>query len=250
MSPESPRLDLTSLRDALASLQRALTRWLGTDAQDEELRDACIQRFEYTFELSWKMLQRRLELDLPDARSLDAMSFRELMRSGGERGGRSVTWMPGWYSVTSATSRRTPTTRPRLLTWRPSCLLLPSMRARCLPNCRHGKQQMVLVQRLLAQRLPHVRVLAFGSRVAGWPFGRGPKPYSDLDLALWGLTKDDDRALAHLRADLEESDLPWRVDLCDALDLPVALRQLVEGKGLALAKALTQRQPEPLATTP
>lgn len=86
MSPESPRLDLTSLRDALASLQRALTRWLGTDAQDEELRDACIQRFEYTFELSWKMLQRRLELDLPDARSVDAMSFRELMRSGGERG--------------------------------------------------------------------------------------------------------------------------------------------------------------------
>ncbi len=68
MSPESPRLDLTSLRDALAALQRALTRWQGTDAQDEELRDACIQRFETTFELSWKLLQRRLELDFPDAR--------------------------------------------------------------------------------------------------------------------------------------------------------------------------------------
>ena len=31
------------------------------------------------------MLQRRLERDLPDAQSVDAMSFRELMRSGGER---------------------------------------------------------------------------------------------------------------------------------------------------------------------
>ena len=86
MSHANPTLDLTSFCAALASLQRALARWETTDKQDEELRDACIQRFEYTFELSWKMLKRRLELDLPDAQSVDAMSFRELMRSGGERG--------------------------------------------------------------------------------------------------------------------------------------------------------------------
>lgn len=81
-----PPLDLSALQNALISLRRALTRWHATQEQDEELRDACIQRFEYTFELSWKMLARRLERDLPDARSVDAMSFRELMRSGGERG--------------------------------------------------------------------------------------------------------------------------------------------------------------------
>jgi Nucleotidyltransferase substrate binding protein like len=78
----NPILDLSSLKDALASLQRALTRWQASGAQDEELRDACIQRFAYSFELSWKMLKRRLELDLPDARSVDAMSFRELIRCG------------------------------------------------------------------------------------------------------------------------------------------------------------------------
>jgi len=50
-------LDLTSFHDALASLQRAVTRWQATGQQDEELRDACIQRFEYTFELSWKTAQ-------------------------------------------------------------------------------------------------------------------------------------------------------------------------------------------------
>lgn len=86
MPPTHPSLDLTSFRTALASLQRALTRSHAAGQQDEELRDACIQRFEYTFELSWKMLKRRLELDLPDGHSVDAMSFRELMRSGGERG--------------------------------------------------------------------------------------------------------------------------------------------------------------------
>jgi uncharacterized protein len=87
---------------------------------------------------------------------------------------------------------------------------------------------------LLQRRVPHLRALAFGSRVAQWPFGHGAKPYSDLDIALWGLTRADDLALAHLRADFEESTLPWRVDVCDAGDLPPALRDLVQAHGTLL----------------
>ena len=94
--------------------------------------------------------------------------------------------------------------------------------------------QQAQIQRLLALRLPHARAVAFGSRVAGWPFGRGAKTYSDLDIALWGLRKTDEIALAHLRADLEESALPWRVDLSDANDLPTPLRELVERHGVLL----------------
>lgn len=86
MTTSQPPLDLSALQGALASLRRALSRWHASGGQDEELRDACIQRFEYTFELCWKMLARRLERDLADAQSVDAMSFRELMRTGGERG--------------------------------------------------------------------------------------------------------------------------------------------------------------------
>jgi nucleotidyltransferase substrate binding protein (TIGR01987 family) len=78
-------LDLTPLVRAMALLQRGLTRWQATP-DDEELRDACIQRFEFTFELSWKMLKRRLELDLPNAVEVDAMSFRALIRAGAEQG--------------------------------------------------------------------------------------------------------------------------------------------------------------------
>ncbi len=85
-NPRANELDLSSLRDALASLYRGLTRWGEAGEQDEELRDACIQRFEYTFELCWKMLKRRLELDLPDGHRVDAMSFRDLIRSGAEAG--------------------------------------------------------------------------------------------------------------------------------------------------------------------
>lgn len=94
--------------------------------------------------------------------------------------------------------------------------------------------QQALVLDLLQRRLPHVSALAFGSRVAGWPFGRGPKPYSDLDIALWGLRAEDAAALAHLRVDLEESALPWRVDLSDACDLPAPLLKLVELHGTPL----------------
>jgi len=50
------------------------------------LRDSVIQRFEYSYELCWKMLKRRLELDDPSPESIDAMSFREMIRAGAERG--------------------------------------------------------------------------------------------------------------------------------------------------------------------
>jgi len=78
-------LDLTPLEKALAALDRGLARWQVAPT-DEELRDACIQRFEFTFELSWKMLKRRLQLDLPNAQAVDSMTWRELMRAGAEQG--------------------------------------------------------------------------------------------------------------------------------------------------------------------
>jgi nucleotidyltransferase substrate binding protein (TIGR01987 family) len=86
MNKAAASFDLTALGKAIASLNRALARWQGSDLLDEELRDACIQRFECIFELSWKMLKRQLELDLPDAQGVDALSFRDLIRTGAERG--------------------------------------------------------------------------------------------------------------------------------------------------------------------
>jgi len=82
---ESHPLDYSSLTKALAALKRAWAR--SQDClDDEELRDACIQRFEFNFELAWKMIKRRLERDLPNADQLDGMSFKELMRHALEAG--------------------------------------------------------------------------------------------------------------------------------------------------------------------
>lgn len=80
-----PVLDLSPLEAALAALDRGLARAVPAPA-DEELRDACIQRFEFCFELCWKMLKRRLELDLPSPAVIDGMSYRELFRVGAEQG--------------------------------------------------------------------------------------------------------------------------------------------------------------------
>lgn len=73
-------LVLTHLQRASDSLARALEQPL-----DEFTRDAVIQRFEYTFELSWKMMRRCLiqELGLTEAQSA---SRRDLFRLAAKQG--------------------------------------------------------------------------------------------------------------------------------------------------------------------
>jgi len=78
-------LDFSSYEKALSSLQRVLER-SQTVPEDEDIRDACIQRFEYTYELAFKMLKRQLEQELPSSEELDRLPFKELIRVGAERG--------------------------------------------------------------------------------------------------------------------------------------------------------------------
>ena len=78
-------LELTPFRNALTSLERGLVR-RRTNLDDEEVRDACIQRFEYCFELSWKMLKRQIETELGNTAEVDSYSKRTLFRVAAERG--------------------------------------------------------------------------------------------------------------------------------------------------------------------
>lgn len=74
------KLDLSALKNALASLELALAQ-----KKDEFMRDSAIQRFEYTYELCWKFLARHLALDI-GSETVDALSRRELYRVGAEKG--------------------------------------------------------------------------------------------------------------------------------------------------------------------
>ncbi|MFN7685850.1 MAG: nucleotidyltransferase substrate binding protein [Oligoflexia bacterium] len=73
----SPDLRLDELKKALARLKEALAL-----KKDDIVRDSTIQRFEFTVELSWKVLQRALKgAGVPDPQSPKAL-FREGARLG------------------------------------------------------------------------------------------------------------------------------------------------------------------------
>jgi nucleotidyltransferase substrate binding protein (TIGR01987 family) len=81
-------LDLSSMEKAVKALDVALHIYdrnplPADDPEKVVLRDGVIQRFEFTYELSWKMLKRYLEeygLERPDR-----LSNRDLFRVGYEQ---------------------------------------------------------------------------------------------------------------------------------------------------------------------
>ena len=82
-------LDLSPLDRALSQLETFHALSLQPQAQPvmaEALRMAAIQAFEYTYELSVKMLRRFLEMTEPNPAALDDATFQGLIRLGSERG--------------------------------------------------------------------------------------------------------------------------------------------------------------------
>ena len=78
------KLYLTPLENALARLQEGYARYQ-KDIKDSQIRDGLIQRFEFTYEISHKMLKRFLERTSPNPEQFDSMSFADLIRSGNEQ---------------------------------------------------------------------------------------------------------------------------------------------------------------------
>ncbi len=98
----APTLDLTSLRGAIAALADALSviedePWLR--AQPAPVRNTLtagvIQSFEFVYELSFKMLRRRIDLDAQSPVEVDQASFRDVLRLAGEAG--LVTDVAAWF---------------------------------------------------------------------------------------------------------------------------------------------------------
>ena len=88
----SIKLDLLS--HTIQRLEEGLQRYQ-RDVSDVQIRDGLVQRFEFTYELSHKMLKRFLELTSPSPATLDQMAFADLVRTGNEQGLLSVGW-PVW----------------------------------------------------------------------------------------------------------------------------------------------------------
>jgi len=78
------KLDISSLDKAIARLDEGLARYQ-RDVSDTQIRDGLIQRVEFTYELSHKMLKRYLESASPTPEQYDSMPFADLIRSGNEQ---------------------------------------------------------------------------------------------------------------------------------------------------------------------
>jgi nucleotidyltransferase substrate binding protein (TIGR01987 family) len=84
-------LDLSPLREALVALEKSMT-YLNSEqaAADPDLREqfraACIQGFEFSYEVAFKMLRRRLEQMAASPAEVDQMTFMQVIRSAAEAG--------------------------------------------------------------------------------------------------------------------------------------------------------------------
>jgi nucleotidyltransferase substrate binding protein (TIGR01987 family) len=111
-------LILDSLRNAIAALRAVQSK--SEDAAfmaalDEVTRDAIrsgvIQHFEFTYELSWKFIRRRLDADLGRT-SVDGISRRDLFRIAAENG--LIADVEAWFGYHIARNETSLTYNPEV----------------------------------------------------------------------------------------------------------------------------------------
>jgi nucleotidyltransferase substrate binding protein (TIGR01987 family) len=88
------KLDITSLGNAVRRLREGLARYEREPA-DEQIRDGLIQRFEFTYELTHKMLRRYLNQTAASPDDIERMPFADLIRTGNAQGLLRGDW-PVW----------------------------------------------------------------------------------------------------------------------------------------------------------
>ena len=94
MSDPVPPLDIGSFVRVVAQLTEGLDRH-HKEPNDEQLRDGLIQRFEFTYELSHRMLRRYLRMVAASPDTFDRMPSQDLIRTGNEQGLLRGDW-PVW----------------------------------------------------------------------------------------------------------------------------------------------------------
>ncbi|MET0178857.1 MAG: nucleotidyltransferase substrate binding protein [Novosphingobium sp.] len=90
-------IDLSSLSRAIARLDEALGEYEAEPAR-ALLRDGLIQRFEFTYDLTHKMIRRVMEVTAAHPSEVDHLSFAALFRVATERGLVDQGW-PKWEDI-------------------------------------------------------------------------------------------------------------------------------------------------------
>jgi nucleotidyltransferase substrate binding protein (TIGR01987 family) len=88
------KLDTSSLGNAVQRLREGLARY-EREPGDEQLRDGLIQRFEFTYELSHRMLKWFLKKIAPSPDDIEGLSFADLIRAANAQSLLVGDW-PAW----------------------------------------------------------------------------------------------------------------------------------------------------------
>jgi nucleotidyltransferase substrate binding protein (TIGR01987 family) len=88
------QLDANPLGNAVRRRREGLDRHR-REPMDDQVRDGLIQRFEFTYELSHRMLQRYLKETAASPEGVDRMPFADLIRTGTAQGLLGGGW-PEW----------------------------------------------------------------------------------------------------------------------------------------------------------
>ena len=89
-------LSIEPLSKAVLRLREGLERYQ-RDTSDLQVRDGLVQRFEFTYELSHKLLKRYLERASANPDEIDQMPFADQIRTAAEQGLLRSGW-PEWRS--------------------------------------------------------------------------------------------------------------------------------------------------------
>lgn len=98
-----------------------------------------------------------------------------------------------------------------------------------------------LVQSILRQQVPSAEVWAFGSRVKG-----KARATSDLDLCVRAPAALSFEQIGLLREALEESDLPYKVDVVDWARTSESFRQVMERDKVPMQTAAEEHAEQPI----
>jgi nucleotidyltransferase substrate binding protein (TIGR01987 family) len=105
-------LDITSLGNAVRRLREGLEHYK-REPTDEQVRDGLIQRFEFSYELTHKMLKRYLKEIAASPDEIDRMPFADLVRSGNAQGLLRDDW-PAWRRFREMRARTSHTCDPEV----------------------------------------------------------------------------------------------------------------------------------------
>ena len=88
------KIDLTLFEKAVNTLERALQQYQLDEGniKNEFILDACIQRFEYCYELACKFIERYLKISSNDPNAIKEMSFPDMIRLAHSKGLIKHSW--------------------------------------------------------------------------------------------------------------------------------------------------------------